>query len=155
MVGQIVLEFWVACSKVTRNMCSIGCWHPPLTRTHRRFNLPIAKFCEEFQALISCLIGSGGTEFLLPTLHGLYRYVVPPIPGAGGSDLFPGPGAGVYPTRFVIFLCFPLSCWMALASWCVLIFVHANLVFTPSLFCHCRGEPGGGSMLIGVWLVLS
>ncbi|KAL3357951.1 hypothetical protein AABB24_015199 [Solanum stoloniferum] len=26
-------------------------------------------------------------------------YVVPPIPGIGGSDLFPGPGAGVYPTR--------------------------------------------------------
>ncbi|OIT39139.1 PREDICTED: probable proteasome inhibitor [Nicotiana attenuata] len=37
-------------------------------------------------------------------------YVVPPIPGSGGSDLFPGPGAGVYPTR---------------------------------------GEPGGGSMLVG------
>ncbi|XP_059305504.1 probable proteasome inhibitor [Lycium ferocissimum] len=26
-------------------------------------------------------------------------YVVPPIPGVGGGDLFPGPGAGVYPTR--------------------------------------------------------
>ncbi|KAG5583807.1 hypothetical protein H5410_044241 [Solanum commersonii] len=26
-------------------------------------------------------------------------YVVPPIPGIGGGDLFPGPGAGVYPTR--------------------------------------------------------
>ncbi|CAA0830533.1 Probable proteasome inhibitor [Striga hermonthica] len=26
-------------------------------------------------------------------------YIVPPIPGAGGSDLFPGPGAGMYPSR--------------------------------------------------------
>ncbi|KAM3340801.1 putative proteasome inhibitor [Capsicum galapagoense] len=26
-------------------------------------------------------------------------YVVPPVPGFGGGDLLPGPGAGVYPTR--------------------------------------------------------
>ncbi|KAL3826049.1 hypothetical protein ACJIZ3_022078 [Penstemon smallii] len=26
-------------------------------------------------------------------------YIVPPIPGSGGSDLFPGPGAGMYPSR--------------------------------------------------------
>ncbi|KAI3447725.1 hypothetical protein Pfo_004390 [Paulownia fortunei] len=26
-------------------------------------------------------------------------YVVPPVPAFGGSDLFPGPGAGMYPTR--------------------------------------------------------
>lgn len=26
-------------------------------------------------------------------------YIVPPIPGFGGSDLFPGPGAGIYPSR--------------------------------------------------------
>ncbi|PHT72265.1 putative proteasome inhibitor [Capsicum annuum] len=29
----------------------------------------------------------------------LNRYVVPPVPGFGGGDLLPGPGAGVYPTR--------------------------------------------------------
>lgn len=29
------------------------------------------------------------------------RLVVPPIyPGVGGDDLFPGPGAGMYPSRF-------------------------------------------------------
>ncbi|KAH6806256.1 proteasome inhibitor-like protein [Perilla frutescens var. frutescens] len=26
-------------------------------------------------------------------------YIVPPIPGSGSSDLFPGPGAGMYPSR--------------------------------------------------------
>ncbi|KAK4342838.1 hypothetical protein RND71_038654 [Anisodus tanguticus] len=30
---------------------------------------------------------------------GAHQYMVPPIPGVCGSDLFPGPGAGVYPTR--------------------------------------------------------
>lgn len=28
-----------------------------------------------------------------------YNFIVPPVPDIGGSDLFPGPGAGVYPTR--------------------------------------------------------
>ncbi|PIN02255.1 Proteasome formation inhibitor PI31 [Handroanthus impetiginosus] len=26
-------------------------------------------------------------------------FIVPPVPGSGGSDLFPGPGAGMYPSR--------------------------------------------------------
>ncbi|GER52299.1 proteasome inhibitor-related [Striga asiatica] len=43
-------------------------------------------------------------------------YLVPPIPGAGGSDLFPGPGAGMYPSG--------------------------------------RGDFGGGSMLVGRYIVL-
>lgn len=29
------------------------------------------------------------------------RFVVPPVPGFGGSDIFPGPGAGMYPSRFL------------------------------------------------------
>ncbi|KAL0451095.1 UNVERIFIED_CONTAM: putative proteasome inhibitor [Sesamum latifolium] len=26
-------------------------------------------------------------------------FIVPPVPGFGGSDIFPGPGAGIYPSR--------------------------------------------------------
>lgn len=34
----------------------------------------------------------------------VYSFFVPPVPDiGGGSDLFPGPGAGVYPTRFSSF----------------------------------------------------
>lgn len=28
------------------------------------------------------------------------RFVVPPVNPVGSSDLFPGPGAGMYPTRY-------------------------------------------------------
>jgi hypothetical protein len=38
------------------------------------------------------------------------RIVFPPVYPIGGSDLFPGPGAGMYPTRYFSFtnLCWSL-----------------------------------------------
>lgn len=35
-------------------------------------------------------------QYIYPPPSG---FIVPPIPGSGSSDLFPGPGAGMYPTR--------------------------------------------------------
>lgn len=31
----------------------------------------------------------------------LCRIIYPPVNPVGGSDLFPGPGAGMYPTRYL------------------------------------------------------
>lgn len=43
-----------------------------------------------------------------------YRVVIPPVNPVGGSDLFPGPGAGMYPTRyfFVPNQCFSSHHWL-------------------------------------------
>ncbi|KAL2509598.1 putative proteasome inhibitor [Forsythia ovata] len=37
-----------------------------------------------------------GDTYVFPPPFGV---IVPPLPGSGGSDFFPGPGAGMYPTR--------------------------------------------------------
>lgn len=43
--------------------------------------------------------GAESSDSYVPSGSVPFGYVVPPIPAFGGSDLFPGPGAGVYPTR--------------------------------------------------------
>lgn len=49
--------------------------------------------------LNAILPDSDFTHNLYPVL--LYRIVYPPIHPGGGSDLFPGPGAGMYPSRYL------------------------------------------------------
>lgn len=71
---------------------------------------------------------------------GFCRLTPPPVPSPGGSDLFPGPGAGVFPSRFVsvpIIHIFHL----------LLQKVHIYLI---DFEFFCRGPGVGGSMLIGM-----
>lgn len=56
------------------------------------------------------------------------RYIVPPILDSGHSDLFPGPGAGMYPTRFVALFALSIQCLHLMRS-----------EFHTPLFPDCQG----------------
>ena len=56
--------------------------------------IDFVKFVTQF------LFSSFSSSFLVSCSWLVCSFIVPPVPGSGGDDLFPGPGAGVYPRCF-------------------------------------------------------
>lgn len=74
----------------------------------------------------------------------LCRLVYPPVNPIGGSDLFPGPGAGMYPTRSVDIS----DSWFSIA----VLEPSTFLLTSVSIICFnsFRSDFGSGSMLLGL-----
>ena len=75
----------------------------------------------------------------------LCRLVYPPVNPIGGSDLFPGPGAGMYPTRSVDIS----DSWFSIA----VLEPSTFLLTSVSIICFnsFRSDFGSGSMLLGLY----
>ena len=74
----------------------------------------------------------------------LCRLVYPPVGPIGSSDLFPGPGAGMYPPRsFDIYY-----------SWFSIVVLEPSTflltIFSLICFNSLRGDFGGDGMLLGL-----
>lgn len=75
----------------------------------------------------------------------LCRIIYPPIYPSGVSDIFPSPGAGMYPTRYFSFtnLCWSLPTFLVVAFLILFICKFLLIVFRPGF------GTGGGSMHLG------